>query len=117
MRKVAPVAMPRGTISFWCGQVYSSRGGQFLGSAEAGRRIGRRPDGDLEFDRAGPNGNVSYAANRGVTRDGDESPGASPGTIVGVHAATGNPGAVHLRTLSRRRKKLKFLTEHPVGLN
>ena len=34
MRKVAPVAMPRGTISFWCGQVYSSRGGQFLGSAE-----------------------------------------------------------------------------------
>ena len=34
MRKVAPVAMPRGTISFSCGRVYSSRGGQFLGSAE-----------------------------------------------------------------------------------
>ena len=35
MSKVAPVAMPRGTISFRCGQVYSSGGGQFLGSAEA----------------------------------------------------------------------------------
>ena len=41
MRKVAPVAMPRGTISFWCGQVYSSRGGQFLGSAE-GETVGLR---------------------------------------------------------------------------
>ena len=37
MRKVVPVAMPRGTISFWCGQVYSSRCGQFLGSAEVER--------------------------------------------------------------------------------
>ena len=38
MRKVVPVAMPLGTISFWCGQVYSSRGGQFLGSAEVSRQ-------------------------------------------------------------------------------
>ncbi len=51
MRKVVPVAMPRGTISFWCGPVYSSRGGQFLGSAEVlhvlrpGRERGENIDG------------------------------------------------------------------------
>ena len=51
MRKVAPVAMPRGTISFWCGQVYSSRGGQFLGSAEEKDLI-ERFDGLTAFIRS-----------------------------------------------------------------
>ena len=36
MMKVPPVGMPRGMIILWSGQVYSSRGGQFLGGAEVG---------------------------------------------------------------------------------
>ncbi len=44
-----------------------------------------------------------------MLRDSDVSLGASPGTIVGVRAASGNSGT--------RRKKLKCLTEHLVGFN
>ena len=40
MMKVPPVGMPRGMIILWSGQVYSSRGGQFLGGAEATALVG-----------------------------------------------------------------------------
>ena len=35
MMKGSLAAMPRGSIRFWCGQLYSSRSGQLLVSAEA----------------------------------------------------------------------------------
>jgi len=44
-RKVPPVGMPRGMISLWSGQVYSSRGGQFLGGGAEARR--RKPTGEM----------------------------------------------------------------------